>query len=188
MTAVADRFGFVPLKEALGDQLSQNHVSLDTALALFVHSDLHHLQQLHNSCLQFIESHTSEVLRHQSLLSLPQECLRAIISRDTFVAPEVEIFKAVQRWKEHKEKTVDEISKLLECIRLSEFSSAEEIFSQVEPTGLLDDKTILAGVRVLCKPCVSEMNPRGKKGTHACTCIVYDTLLFACKGSALCNV
>ena len=166
MTSVADRFGFVSLKEALGDQLAQNHISLDTVLVLLVHSDIYHLQQLHTRCLEFIENkkHTTEVLQHASLLSLPEQSLIAMISCDTLVVPEIEIFKAVQRWKEHNTKTVEEIGDLLKCVRLSEFTSAEQIFTEVEPTGLLESKIILSGVRVLCKPCIGEMRPRGKKG------------------------
>lgn len=175
MTSVADRFGFVALKEALGDQLSQNHVSLDTVLLLLVHSDIYHLPQLQKCCLQFIEnkSHASQVLKHTSLLGLPEESLIGIISRDTFVVPEIEIFKAMQRWKEHNKKSVEDISKLLKCIRLSEFSSAEQIFTEVEPTGLLDATSILEAVRILCKPCVAQTNPRGRKGTGL-------TLIFFC--------
>ena len=166
---MADRFGFVSLKEALGDQLSQSHVSLDTVLLLFVHSDTYHLQQLHKSCLDFIEKEENmiRVLHHSSLLLLPQEGLAAILSRDTFMTPEIEILRAVERWKEHNSKKVGEIATLLDCVRLSEFSSAEEVFQEVEPMGLLDSQTILAGVRVMCKPCLSEMKPRGKIGVHA---------------------
>lgn len=171
MTSVADRFGFVSLKEALGDQLSQNHISLDTVLILLVHSDIYHLQQLHTHCLEFIKNktHTTQVLRHASLLSLPEQSLIAMISRDTLVVPEIEVFKAVQRWKEHNNKSVEEIGELLKCVRLSEFSSAEQIFTEVEPTGLIESKTILSGVRVLCKPCIGEMRPRGKKGLKKLT-------------------
>ena len=168
MTSVADRFGFIALKEALGDQLSQHHVSLDTVLLLLVHSDIYHLQQLHKACLEFVEnkSNTSRVLKHSSVLGLPEESLIGIISRDTLMVPEIEVFEAIRKWKEHNDKNIEEIGKLLDCVRLSEFSSAEQIFKEVEPTGLLDAKTILTGVRVLCKPCVTEMNPRGRKGTN----------------------
>ena len=167
MSSVSDRFGFVSLKEALGDQLSQKYISLDTVLLLLVHSDIYHLTQLHKACLQFVEKKANSVpvLQHSSLLHLPMDSLASVISRDTFVAPEVEILKAVQRWKEHNSKEVEEISRLLECVRLSEFSSPEQIFQEVEPTGLLDSQTILAGVRVLCKPCLEEMRPRGRKGS-----------------------
>ena len=166
MSSVADRFGFVSLKQALGDQLSQKYISLETVLLLLVHSDIYHLQQLHKACVAFIENkeHSVQVLTHPSLLHLPKPSLAAIISRDTFVAPEIEILRAVQRWKEHNSKPVEEITELLECVRLSEFSSPEQIFTEVEPTGLLDSQTILAGVRAIFKPCLTEMRPRGRKG------------------------
>ena len=169
MSSVADRFGFVSLKQALGDQLSQKYISLETVLLLLVHSDIYHLQQLHKACVAFIENkeHSVQVLTHPSLLHLPKPSLAAIISRDTFVAPEIEILRAVQRWKEHNTKPVEEITELLECVRLSEFSSSKQIFMEVEPTGLLDSETILAGVRAICKPCLTEMRPRGRKGTYA---------------------
>ncbi|CAI8010682.1 BTB/POZ domain-containing protein 9, partial [Geodia barretti] len=168
VSSVADRFGFVSLKEALGDQLSQNYISLDTVLLLLVHSDIYHLQQLHSSCVAFIENkeNSVKVLQHPSLLHLPMESLAAVISRDTFVAPEIEILRAVQRWKKRNAKEVKEIRELLECVRLSEFSSPEQIFKEVEPTGLLDSQTILAGIRTICKPCLTEMRPRGKKESN----------------------
>ena len=177
VTSVADRFGFVALKQALGDQFSQNHISLDTVLLLLVHSDMYHLPQLHKGCLAFIEdkSHTTDVLNHDSLLDLPEESLIGIISRDTFVAPEIEIFEAVKRWKQRNDKGVKEMAKVLKCVRLSEFSSAKQVFEDVEPTGLLDEKSILAAARVLCKPSVTEMQPRGRKGT--CTCVRVHTCM-----------
>ena len=81
MVAVADRFSFVALKEALGDHLSRS-ISLDTAIPLLVHSDTYHLPELHNKCLCFIEdkSNTKEVLQSPSFLDLPEENLIAIIS------------------------------------------------------------------------------------------------------------
>ena len=166
MSSLSDRFGFISLKEIVGEELSQNYISLDTVLLLLVHSDIHHLTQLDKACLQFIEKNSVQVLKHPSLLHLPMEFFTAIISRDTFAAPEIEIFRAVQRWKEHNSKEVEEISQLLECVRLSEFS-LEQIFQEVEPTGLLESQTILAGVRVLCKPCLEEMRPRGRKGAFS---------------------
>lgn len=174
VSTVADRFGFVSLKEALGDQLSLNYVSLDTVLLLLVHSDIHHLRQLHSSCLTFIENkeNSVNVLRHPSLLLLPEASFTSIISRDSFVVPEIEVLKAVEKWKKHNSKTVAEIGKLLECVRLSEFSSPEQIFGEVEPTGLLDSQTILTGIRTICKPCLIEMNPRGRKGANNFTKII----------------
>ena len=66
--------------------------------------------------------------------------------------------------KEHNCKDAGEIRKLLECVRPSEFSSAEQILSEVEPTCLLDSQAIVAGVRIISLPCLTEMNPRGRKG------------------------
>ena len=166
MVAVADRFSFVALKEALGDQLSQ-HISLDTVIPLLVHSDTYHLPELHKKCLCFIESapNTTEVLQSPSFLDLSETNLIEIISQDSLMAPELAIFQAVVRWKEHNEKSVEEVAQVLEHIRLSEFSP-QEIFNEVEPTKLFSQERIVTALRLKYRPSITETCLRGRKGAY----------------------
>ena len=169
---VADRFSFTALKQALGDQLS-SHVSLETALLLLVNSEKYHLPNLEKTCWEFIEdeSNTAKVLNCSAFLDLPEHSLVNVLSRDSLVVPEIDIFRALLRWKEGNERSVEEMAEVLKCVRLSEFSSAQQVFSEVEPTGLFDEKTILGAVRMICSPTVTTMRPRGRKGVCVCVCV-----------------
>ena len=145
--AVADRFGFLALKETLEYQLF-NHISLNTVIPLLIHSDTYNLPELQKKCLCFIESkpNTTKVLQSPSILDLSEENLIGIISRDSLVVPELAIFQAVVRWKEHNERSAEEVAEVLEHIRLSEFSP-QEIFNEVEPTKLFSQERLLIALR-----------------------------------------
>ena len=86
-----------------------------------------------------------------------------IISRTTFVAPEKDILKAVMKWKGSNKKSVEEMSVVAKCIRLSRFST-QDIFTVVEPTGFYSKVQLLDGIRILMKPILSETEPRGQIG------------------------
>ena len=165
VAVVADRLSFVDLKSSLGEQASK-YISYDTALPLLVHSDAHHTPELHKKCLEFIEAgqNTCKVLDLPSFLDLPEGNLISLISRDTFVAPELAIFRAVLDWKKHNQKSVEEMAEVVKCIRFGRFPSAQVIFTEIEPTGLFSEASILMGLRVLCKPILKEIQPRGKIG------------------------
>ena len=79
------------------------------------------------------------------------------------MAPELAILQAVVRWKEHNEKSVEELAQVLEHVRLSEFS-LQEIFNEVEPMELFSQESILTAVRLQYRPSVTQTCPRGRKG------------------------
>ena len=105
------------------------------------------------------------VLADDSILSLPQEDLQALISRDTFVVDEIHIFRAVQRWKEHNHLGKEDISDLLKCVRLSEIPK-EELLGIVHPSGLFSTALIDSVIEVQeSKVAVdSQVSPRGRIG------------------------
>ena len=132
-------------------------VSEDTFLRLFVYNDVYDLPDMKEKCFNFTEtkSNSLEVLKSPSFLKLPEEYLVSLISRDRFVASEYDILQAVLKWKE---KSVEEMEEITKSIRLSRFST-QEIFTKVQPTGLFNEGSLFAGIQVLCKPILSEMQP-----------------------------
>ncbi|XP_012222177.1 BTB/POZ domain-containing protein 9 isoform X2 [Linepithema humile] len=95
--ALAHLYGFVDLEAAISDYLREilnikNVCStLDTAL-------LYHLKFLTKVCLEYMDKHASEIIQHESFLQLSPTALSELISRDSFYAPEIEIFKTVNKW------------------------------------------------------------------------------------------
>ena len=98
------------------------------------------------------------------------------------MAPELAIFQAVVRWKEHNERSVEELARVLEHVRLGEFSP-QEIFNEVEPTKLFSQESILTAVRLQYRPNVTATHPRGRKGApvhvHVHVCVFCDESLFS---------
>ncbi len=160
---LADRFNFTLLKEAIGIQLA-DRISLKNVLELLVHADFCHLLELHEKCLQFVDQNAEEILKSDAFPSLPAHNLQCVISRDTFLVPEVSIFQAVLKWKGRNSSVSAEVkSEVLQCIRLSEVSP-QELFQVVEPSGAFDGSKILQAIRVQTMPDLKQMHPRGKRG------------------------
>jgi BTB/POZ domain-containing protein 9 len=161
---------FTELKSKLGEHL-KNSINVGTVIKLYVFSKGNELLTAHHidkKCLDFIEnpSNTSAILKSEEFLELPKGCLIALISRDSFVAPEKDILQAVADWKthqEHNDNMVDEedMAEVVQHIRLSRFT-AMEIFKIVEPTRLFTERDILNGIRVINTANLSETQPRGR--------------------------
>lgn len=45
-----------------------------------------------------MDKHAPEVIQHENFLQLSPEALKKLISRDSFYAPEIDIFLAVESW------------------------------------------------------------------------------------------
>ena len=94
---------------------------------------------------------------------LPKENFKALISRDSFIVEEMQVFTAVQKWMECNRVSREEAADLLECVRLTEISQSE-LKARVMPSGLFDQAQVLEamGVReAVDREC---MSPRGKTG------------------------
>ena len=152
------------MKSKLGKHAVEN-IDIESVLPLYVFNDQNNLQliEVEEKCISFIDGHAPTILKSPSFLELPEEYVVRLISRTTFVAPEKDILEAVLKWKEQNEKSVEEMSEVAKCIRLSRFST-QEIFTVVEPTGLFGKAQLLDEVRVLIKPILSKTQPRGQIG------------------------
>lgn len=45
-----------------------------------------------------MDEHACEVIQHESFLQLSTDALNELVSRDSFYAPEIDIFLAVRAW------------------------------------------------------------------------------------------
>ena len=161
----ADYLRFEHLKTTLGEHVA-GIITNENVLYIHCYNEKYNLQLpgVEQRLLKDIEDRTiaCKILKSQTFQELPEEHLIALISRDTFVAPEYDILQAVIRWKEHNEveNNISD-SEVAECIRLSRFTT-KQIFNLVERTSLFSEKKIVDGVRVLTRPILSETKPRGK--------------------------
>ncbi|KAM0736055.1 BTB/POZ domain-containing protein 9 [Formica fusca] len=142
--ALAHLYVFVDLEDAISDYLREilnikNICSiLDTAL-------LYRLKFLTNVCLEYMDKHASEILQHESFLQLSPTVLSELISRDSFYAPELDIFLAVDSWvKANPEVNNREV---IAQLRLSLISKAD-LMTVVRKATFITDTDIINAVHV----------------------------------------
>lgn len=84
-----------------------------------------------------------------------------LISRDSFFAPEVDIFMAVRSWIEaNPEVSADDQLSVLSVVRLP-LISLNELLTIVRPTNLLSPETILDAIELQTVPRTEKINHRG---------------------------
>ena len=164
---MADRFGFTHLKDAGDIHLENNIVNLHTnILLIFTHAELLCLERSRALCIKRIDSLGRFILSCSDLLSLSSQHLESIISRDTFIVAEIEVFRAVQKWMEHNNKAKEDAADLLKAVRLCEIPP-REILGEVECSGLYSKEDIYVAIRVHQKPDWNSTRPRGRiDGTY----------------------
>ena len=85
----------------------------------------------------------------------------SIISRDTFIVDEIEVFRAVKKWMEHNNKAKEDAANLLKAVRLCEIPP-RELFGEVECSGLYSKDDIYGAIRIQQKPDWNSTLPRGR--------------------------
>lgn len=105
VVGLAELYGAEALKLAIVSHLTEN-VSEKNCCKIVDAIRLYNLETLGNVCMDFMDRNASKVLASVDFGILSQSSLCSLLERDSFFAPEVEIFKAVENWCE-KNPTAD---------------------------------------------------------------------------------
>lgn len=97
---LANQYGFTELEVYISEYLRQV-LSIDNVCAILDAARLYSLDALTVVCHTFMDRTTTDVLVHENFKSLSQESLCGLLERDSFFAPEVQIFNAVSDWCKH---------------------------------------------------------------------------------------
>lgn len=84
--------------------------------------------------------------------------MKEVLSRDSFCAPEIEIFKAVRRWAEVNPEA--DLPSVMSAVRLP-LMSLEELLNVVRESGLVSSDVILDGIKVKTTKRDTELLYRG---------------------------
>ena len=85
------------MKETILSYLTVN-LTMDNCVANLGAAYLHRITDLETACMKFLDRHSIEFIDHGSFKELSLDYLCALLKRNTFYAPEVDIFKAVCNW------------------------------------------------------------------------------------------
>ncbi|GLV39696.1 BTB (POZ) domain containing 9 [Carabus blaptoides fortunei] len=138
---LANQYGFQDLETSISDHLRQI-LALRNVCAILDNARLFGLNQLVKVCYSFMDRHASEILRHESIVTISQATFREVLLRDSFFAPEVEIFKGVCKWCH---VNTDSENLVLNCVRLP-LMSVFELLSVVRPAGLVNPDSLLDAI------------------------------------------
>ncbi len=90
-----------------------------------------------------------------------QVALKEVISRDSFYATEINIFRAVQNWVEHNPDC--DASDIARAIRLP-LMNMHELLNVVRPSSLMNADLILDAIKVKSESRDMDLNYRGSLG------------------------
>lgn len=94
---LADQYFFESLKQKISTHLIKM-LSLDNCADILNASHLFSLNELQIKSLEFMDENCSELLTHDTFKTMSQESMYRLLQRDTFYAPEINIFNAVRNW------------------------------------------------------------------------------------------
>ncbi|KAJ3643693.1 hypothetical protein Zmor_026389 [Zophobas morio] len=141
LIGLAHQCTLTDLEVAIGQKikplLSHNNICsvLNTA-------NLYNLVELRNACHVFMDQQASEILNNDCFKHLSQNSLIKLLERDTFFAPEIEIFERVAQWCQVNVHAADLVVK---CVRLS-WLSVVEIVSKVWISKLVGCEDLLQAI------------------------------------------
>lgn len=154
---LAHQYGFQDLETAISDILKQL-LALRNVCAILDTAHLYGLEKLVKVCHGFLDRHATEILMHESFLQLSQSSLIELLQRNSFFAPEVEIFRGVCNWCKVNEDKNDSVMK---CVRLPLMSVAD-LLSVVRPAGLVKPDALLDAIAERTNIRLSSLPHRGQ--------------------------
>lgn len=156
LLGLANKYDFGLLQQAITTYLKATLSVLNVCIIYNIAS-FYQLKELAETCSTFVDMHATEVMKADSFLSLSQSALGELIARDSFFAPEIEIFRGVRSWMEHNGV---EGQDLLVGIRL-QLIQQSDLLEEVRKCGMFHPDKILDALSVIDQKSISELCHRG---------------------------
>lgn len=123
--------------------LFKNHLSVYNCFDLLVATKQLHDKELRKNCYEFIAEHCEELLDNDTFLELTWKDFTCIFKLETVTAPEIEIFKLLDKWvqknvssRQRDDFLGNEACDIKNMVRL-QFCSADDIKKIIRPTHLI---------------------------------------------------
>ena len=163
LLGLAHKYGFLALESGVQGYL-KSILSVQNAAYIFDVSSLYQLHDLYLTSLRFLDRSAADILSTGAFSCLSKSALLDIIKRDSFCAPEVQIFRAVAEWVEANQGlNKNDIAEVLGEVRLP-LISLHDLFHTVRPSKLFEADAILDAIKLKTESRVNEMKFRGHLG------------------------
>ncbi|KAJ3643702.1 hypothetical protein Zmor_026398 [Zophobas morio] len=152
LISLAHQCSLTDLELAVGNKI-KSILNLKNICSVLNVANLYELTELRDACHSFMDQHASEIIDNDCFKDLSEKSLIKLLERDTFFAPEIDIFKSVAQWSRNNNNTSGLVVK---CVRLS-WLSVVDIVSTVWPSKLVDCEDLLQAIAEIVdvKPKVS---------------------------------
>ncbi|CAI4222586.1 unnamed protein product [Auanema sp. JU1783] len=158
--ALAHKYGFPKLQCSISDYLKAV-LNTRNLCNIFNISLLFSLKDLTEYCLVFADRNASEIVTTDGFSQLSLGAVTQLISRDSFCAPEIEIFNAIREWIRYDFSARDSSSQtLMKCLRLPLIGQSD-LLNVVRPSNLLDPDTLLDAIEEQTKKRTTDLMHRG---------------------------
>lgn len=112
---------------------------------IFNVASFYQLKELSQACTSFVDMNASQVMKSDGFCSLGKQALVDLLSRDSFFAPEMDVFSGIQQWMEVNECSPSDKKELLQVVRLS-LIPIDCLLNEVRECKLFDDSDILDAI------------------------------------------
>lgn len=168
------QYGFTELEKTVADYLQvitlfyfsyltflfQSICNVENVSSIFSVSQLYSMRELAEFCLDYIDNCGAEIIRQSNFCQLSSPALEQIICRDSFCAPEIEIFKALVRWMDVNPGESAQFDHLISFIRLS-LIKLDDLLNVIRPSGLIQPDVLLDAINEQMKKKSSDFIHRG---------------------------
>ncbi|XP_066467716.1 BTB/POZ domain-containing protein 9 isoform X1 [Tiliqua scincoides] len=155
--SLAHKYGFPELEDSTSEYLC-TILNIQNVCMTYDVASLYLLPKLTCMCCMFMDRNAQEVLSSEGFLSLSKPALLSIVLRDSFAAPEKDIFQALMNWCKHNPK--ENHAEIMQAVRLP-LMSLTELLNVVRPSGLLSPDAILDAIKVRSESRDMDLNYRG---------------------------
>ncbi|XP_041107016.1 BTB/POZ domain-containing protein 9-like isoform X2 [Polyodon spathula] len=155
--SLAHRYGFEQLEDSTSEYL-RTILNTQNVCLIFDVASLYSLGKLSTTCCTYIDRNATDVLASEGFLSMSRPALLIMVRRDSFAAPEKEIFQALCRWCRHNSTELPE--EVMGAVRLP-LMSLEEMLNVVRPSGLLSPDALLDAIKIRSESRDMDLNYRG---------------------------
>lgn len=142
---LAHQYGFLELEAGVSGYL-ERVLGVRNVCRIYDRACLYQLAPLARACRRFADRHAPAILQSDAFLQLSPSVLEEMIGRDSFFAPEVDIFRAVCSWAS-RNPSVQDHRPILDKVRLP-LLTVQELLNVVRPTGLVCPNTLLDAIKL----------------------------------------
>lgn len=159
LLGLTNKYDFPTLQQSIVAYLKAT-LNVTNVCLVYNVASYYQLKDLVTACYTFVDMHAPEVMKSDGFLSLSQSALTELIARDSFFAPEMEIYQGIVRWMNHKEVVADQARDLLKVIRL-QLIPLSNLLMEIRRSGMFDPNDILDAIAMIDGKPAIDLGQRG---------------------------